>query len=276
MQDIKVQKQKFKKLLKLALCLLPIPIILSFFSMGIILIFYIIVWVFVLVIFYYVKVILPFKSNIIPNVLKNHKPNLEFIPVLKEYDEYKKIIKQNKLIPSATTFRFTDGIIDEIEGYKTTSFDLHATHTQSTGKSTTTITDFKGRFYDIEFMKLPCDFIIKEEFFKQIPNGFEFLELEHIEFNKIFNIYVSDKLEAFKVFTPSVIKDYYELAGLDEIKTIIGYINNHLYIFIYNSKNIFENISDDYEKIIIQEYEKQYNDILPYINTLKLDAIHYD
>ena len=33
------------------------------------------------------------------------------------------IIRTYKLIPSATTFHFTDGIVDEVEGYKTSSFE---------------------------------------------------------------------------------------------------------------------------------------------------------
>lgn len=276
MEEIKKNKAKFKRLLVISLILLPIPIILSFITFGFMIIMYLIGWVIALAIFYYVKISVPFKNNVIPDVLKKHKSTIEFIPVLKEYDNYKEIIKSYKLIPSATTFRFTDGIVDEVKGYKTTSFDLHATHTQSTGKSTTTITDFKGRFYDIEFMNLPCDFIIKEEYFKNKPKNYEFLEFEHIDFNKAFNIYVNDTHEAFKVFTPSTIKKYYELAGVDNFKTIINYCNNHLCVFLYHSANLFENSNDDYEKVIIDDYLRQYNDIVPYIETFKLDAIHYD
>ena len=276
MEQIKINKQKIKKLFKLALILSPIAIILAFFTYAISILIYLMGWAIFLAVYYYVKVTLPFKNNVIPEVLKKHKPSIEFIPVLKEYENFKDVIRKHKLLPSATTFSFTDGIIDEIEGYKTTSYDLHATHTQSTGKSTTTITDFKGRFYDIEFMKLPCDFIIKEEYFKTMPKEYELLELEHIEFNKVFNIYVNNKFEAFKIFTPSTIKDYYELAGIDNYKTIINYTNNHLYVFLYHSDNIFENNSDDYEKKIIDDYLKQYNDVLPYINIFKLDEIHYE
>ena len=276
MDEIKKNKQTFSKLVKIALAISPLAIISAFFTNGISIVFYAIGWIIALAAYYYVKISLPFKNNVIPEVLKNHKSNIEFIPVLKDFNDYKEMIRKYKLIPSATTFRFTDGIVDEVKGYKTTSFDLHATHTQSTGKSTTTITDFKGRFYDIEFQKLPCDFVIKEEYFKNMPKGYEFVELEHIEFNKVFNIYVTDKLEAFKVFTPSTIKKYYELAGVDNFKTIINYNNNHLYVFLYHSANIFEYTNEDYEKKIIEDYLKQYNDIIPYIEAFELDAIHYE
>lgn len=215
----------------------------------------------------------PFKELIIPEILKKHKSTLEFIPTLKIKEHYEDLIINHRLIPSASSFQFNDGIIDEVLGYKVTSFDLHATHTQSTGKSSTTVTDFKGRFYDIEFDMLPCSFIIKEEFLKRVPDEYEFLELELIDFNKVFNLYVTDKHEAFKIFTPSVIKNYYNLAGIDYDNTILHYQDNHLYVYIHNEEDLFENMDDDFEKIIIEEYEKQYNNVTHYIKVFQYEKI---
>lgn len=215
----------------------------------------------------------PFKEMIIPEILKKHKPTLEFIPTLKIKEHYEDLIINHRLIPAASSFQFNDGIIDEVLGYKVTSFDLHATHTQSTGKSSTTVTDFKGRFYDIEFDMLPCSFIIKEEFLKRVPDEYEFLELELIDFNKVFNLYVTNKHEAFKIFTPTVIKKYYNLAGIDYDNTILHYQDNHLYVYIHNEEDLFENMDDDFEKIIIEEYEKQYNNVTHYINVFQYEKI---
>lgn len=214
--------------------------------------------------FYYLKIKKPFKENVIPEILKKYKPTIEFIPKLKIKDDYIKLIRKNKLIPSATTFSFEDGIVDKILDLKVTSFDLTASHTQSTGKSTTTVIDFRGRFYDINLKGLPCNFIIKEEILKRIPDGYQFLELEVIEFNKVFNTYVSDKHEAFKVFTPSVIKKYYNLAGIDTDKTIIHYENDHLYVYLYNDENLFENMND-IKNSIIEDYNRQVSNITQYI-----------
>lgn len=226
-----------------------------------------------LIVFNHYLIKKPFKEIIIPEILKKHKPTLEFIPILKIKEHYKDLIDNHRLIPSATTFQFNDGIIDEILGYKVTSFDLHATHTQSTGKTTTTITDFKGRFYDIEFDNLPCEFVIKEEILKRVPDGYEFLELEVIDFNKEFNLYVSNKHEAFKIFTPSVIKNYYNLAGIDYDNTIVHYKDKHLYVYIHNEEDLFEDMDDDFEKIIIEDYEKQYNNVTHYINVFQYHKI---
>lgn len=270
MDLININKKKFTLLLFILLfSLVPIAIICSITNFPIFIFIYLVGSIIGLSLFYTFKIQKPFKENVIPLVLKEYKPTLEFIPKLEIKDDYIDLIKTHKLIPSATTFNINDGIVDEINGYKVTSFDLHATHTQSNGKSSTTVTDFKGRFYDIEFDKLNCDFIIKEEILKRMPIGYSFLEFEHIEFNKAFNIYVTDEHEAFKVFTPSVIKKYYELAGLDDFKTIVHYHKNHLYVYLYNSKNIFENTGEDYKQSIINDYKEQYEDILKYIETFK-------
>lgn len=267
MEQIKKNKKVFTILLLSALGGL---ILFAIFSMTLdapfLIAVYLVIAVICLALFYYLKITKPFKENIIPEVLKEYKPTLEFIPTLTEKQDYIDLIRTNKLIPSATSFQFTDGIIDDYESNKIISFDLHATHTQSNGKSSTTVTDFKGRFYDIEYKGFACNFIIKEEILKRIPEGYTFLELEHIESNNVFNIYVTDKHEAFKVFTPSVIKKYYELAGTDEFKTITHHKDGHLYIYIYNSENLFENSGDDYKEAIINDYKKQYEDALEYIN----------
>lgn len=226
---------------------------------------YILIAVIFSILFYSYKIRKPFKEIVIPEILKKINPEISFIPRLIIKDSYIELIKKNKLIPSATTFHYDDGIIDKIGSYTVTSFDLHATHTVSTGKSTTTVTDFKGRFYDVDLNKYNCNFIIKEEILKRVPNNYEFLELESIDFNNSFNVYVTDKFEAFKIFTPSFIKEYYELVGLDNIKTILHYENKHLYIYLYNEENLFENMDENFEEILIDEYKRQYNNILQYI-----------
>ena len=269
MEQINKNKKTFKLLLIIGVITI-IPALILAFTMHqfMFLVFYPVLAVLGLALFYNFKIIKPFKENIIPEILKNIDPNINYIP--KPNREATKplinIIKQHKLIPSASTFNFSDCITTSIKGYNLTSYDLHATHTQSNGKSSTTVTDFKGRIYDIEYPKLACDFLIKEETLKRIPNGYEFLELEHIESNKAFNIYVTDKVDAFKVFTPSVIKDYYELAGIDSYKTITHYHNHHLYVYVYNNKNIFETITDDFETKIIEEYQEQHICIEEYLN----------
>lgn len=205
----------------------------------------------------------PYKMEYISSVLKEYKPTIKYSYKF-DSDFYKELIKDYRIIPSATSFNFKDKIEDEILGYNYISCDLHATHTQSTGKTTTTITDFLGKVYDIKVEDNYCDYILKEEKWKREPEGFDFLDLEVIEFNDKFNLYVTDKLESHKIFTPTLIKEVVELeAKYDNIMTIF-HLKNHLYIFLYDRKNQFEDVSS-YENGIINDYQNQYQILEDYL-----------
>ena len=148
------------------------------------------------------------------------------------------------------------------------SFDLHATHTQSSGKTTTTITDFKGRFYDLAInTKYECDFILKEETFNRAPEGFTLLDLELTAFNKKFNLYVSDREAAHHFFTPYSIKRLVELEENCDGALIFAYINDHLYFGVNDNSNFFEGLKTKEE--VQGEYIKQRDKILGFKELLE-------
>lgn len=270
MKRLNELKEKFKKI---AITVIVISIVLWIITVIINIQFalhalYILVIldIIILAILYHNMVKLPFKMEFVGKILSEYKPSIKYKYKFKG-DNYKEIIKDNHLISSATSFSFTDLIEDDVDGVKYFSMDLHATHTQSTGKSTTTITDFKGRVFDCEVGKNYCDYVLKEERWKNVPKGYIFLDLEVISFNKKFNLYVKDTHEAHKIFTPSKIKNLMELeAKYDNIMTVC-HIDNHLYIFIYDSSDIFENMEDPY-KVIIEEYNKQISLLKDYLEVV--------
>lgn len=217
----------------------------------------------ILYVVYYYWIKLPFKNEIVRRVLTNHKEGLIYTYKVAG-DSYTEMIKTYKLISSATSFKYTDKIIDTAGKYKYSSMDLLATHTQSTGKTTTTITDFKGKFFMVEGMEFPCNFILKEERFKRTPAGFEFLDLESIDFNTKFNLYVKDDVEVFKIFTPKRIESVLEIEkSYDNILTVVA-LDNILYILSYDNSNQFED-----ENQIIEEYEAQLKMINDYIDVFE-------
>lgn len=218
-------------------------------------------------IFYYFKIYLKFKNEVVKKVLTEHKNNLKYEYKFNADDDYIEMIKELKIIQAATSFSFTDWI-HEVDGQlEYNSFDLRATHTQSTGKSTTTVTDFNGKFYDVKINPDYCNYVLKEEYWKANIPGYEFLELEVIDFNNKLNLYVTDKFEAHKVFTPSVIKDYLTLISSDDYKSYIASVDDHLYIFLYNSESQFENI-DGSKEDIINEYNNQFDILKKYLRAL--------
>ena len=218
-------------------------------------------------IFYYFKVYLKFKNEVVKKALTEHKPNLEYEYKFNDDDNYIEMIKELKIIQFASSFSFTDWI-HEVDGQlEYNSFDLKATHTQSTGKSTTTVTDFNGKFYDVKIKPDYCNYVLKEEYWKINIPEYEFLELEVIDFNNKLNLYVTDKFEAHKIFTPSVIRDYLNLISSDDYKSYVASIDDHLYIFLYNNESQFENL-DGSKEDIIKEYNAQLEILKKYLIAL--------
>ena len=200
-------------------------------------------------------------KNFVKNVLEtNFSVKYEFKP--QKIDELVQTIKNYKMIPSGSTYKIQDAIYDK--GY--TSYDMHVTHQQSSGKSSHTVTDFLGKLYVID-IDLSTRFIVKEARWSMGYKEFNKFETEVIDFNKLFNCYVLDNFEAQKIFTPSNIKQLFELCSSDDAKTMLLY-DRKLYVFIYNSKRNFEGIENN-EQAIIADYKSQRKTIEDYIKIFK-------
>lgn len=212
----------------------------------------------------YRKKMISFKYSTVANVLKEHNPDLIYIPEPRDTKEHISVIKKNRLISNASTFKFTDCIEDKVLDYTYRSYNLHATHVQSTGKSSSTVTDFKGKFYAVSVGEEISNYILKEERFKSVPSPYEFYELESIDFNKHLNLYCTDKVQIHSVFTPAVIKDYSELVLSDYYKTYVAYIDKVFYLFFYDSEQDFNSLSMSKEDIIL-EYEAQKKNLQNYL-----------
>lgn len=214
--------------------------------------------------FIYRKKLIDFKYSTVTNVLKEHNPNLIYIPEPKDTKGYIGLIRKNKLISNASAFKFTDCIEDKILDYTYKSYNLHATHIQSNGKSSTTVTDFKGKFYAVSVDEEISNYILKEERFKSVPSSYEFYELESIDFNKQLNLYCTDKVQIHSIFTPAVIKKYSELVLSDNYKTYVAYIDKAFYLFFYDNDQDFNKLSMSKEDIVL-EYESQKNNLQNYL-----------
>ena len=224
--------------------------------------FFIILTVFVTIVlgaFLYKKyVVIPYKNNVIKKYLLEINPNIKYYYEDKNED-FKSLSKRYNFIKSATSFYVSDIIVDD----EIKSFDLHATHTQSNGKTSTTITDFKGRFYDVSIdQKYLCNFILKEEYWNKAPEGFTPLDLELTIFNKKFNLYVTDTLEAYHYFTPYTIKRLVELEEANDGELIFAYIDGHLYFGLNNGADFFEKSKTKEE--VKAEYITQRNGVLKF------------
>ncbi len=224
-------------------------------------IFFVIIFISLIVYFTYYRPKYLEHKNFVKKVLEeNFDVKYEFKPL--EKDELVDTIRQYRMIPSGSTYQIQDAIYDK----NYTSYDMHVTHTQSSGKSSHTVTDFLGKLYVID-ISLSTNFIVKEAKWSNGYSAFEKFETEVIDFNKLFNCYVQNSFEAQKIFTPSNIKQLYELCKFDDAKTMLLYCGK-LYVFIYNSERNFEGLANN-AQTIINDYKKQKELIEDYIKILK-------
>lgn len=269
MEKIKKNKERFNKILIISgiVILIVVMIILKAVPFAFSLLpFFIGIYIIAMVICYNELVKKPFKMEIVGNVLKSYKNSIEYV-YKDKMEGVQDVIKELKLIPSATTFNFTDIIKDDIDGIGYRSMELHATHTSSNGKTTTTVTDFKGKIFEIELESKNVSYVLKEEKWKRTPSGYSFIELEVIDFNSKFNLYTTDEHEIFKVFTPNKIKKMIELERKYENVMMIVQNKDKLFILLYDREDLFECMEDP-QKTIIEDYKKQIKILSDYLEVV--------
>jgi hypothetical protein len=103
-----------------------------------------------------------------------------------------------------TTLYQEDFIKGSYLGVNCAGCDVLCTHTESNGKSSSTVTDFSGAVFSFvlnKTAKVPVKACQASDFMK--GNTIEF---ESIEFNKVFNVYSQDPETAFYLITPPVME----------------------------------------------------------------------
>lgn len=144
-------------------------------------------------------------------------------------------------------------------------------------------------FYGI-VLKVPMNknftgetFVGSEELINPEKHGLEAVQLEDIEFNKIFSAFSTNQIEARYILTPSFMERMKEISKEFKTKSILAYqtvsaafLNNTAYIAISSQGRDMFSICD-FSKTLTNtaQYQKLFNDIisiLSIIDTLKLDS----
>lgn len=178
-----------------------------------------------------------------------------------------KFIKETGLYPLGNRF-YSDDLLTA--SYKNVGFmqsDVFIQQVTSNGKTTTTVTLFKGRW-------IMCDFIKNFDGYHQIrSNGFfknkkpfkffddklkEF-KFENNRFNDTFTTYTSDRQEAFYLINPGYMERIEKLTDYINQEVVFGFVDNKLHVAIFNNEDAFEikdvNIDDDFVKDIENDIE---------------------
>lgn len=218
---------------------------------------------------------LMFKTLIVEDVYKQHFDELTF-----NFEEgfSKEFVKEAQLISIGNTYNSDDYISGVYKGVHFKRSDVDMKNVTSNGKTTTTITYFKGPWMIFDCPKKfhSSTKVVEQEFLDSGNpgwfSGFEKLETESVAFNDIFNIFTTNEHDAFYLLTPHFMEKIIELEKRYEGRLTVGFINSKIHVLIYNDENaleppVMEEITQKHAKVI----EQQANIIVEICECLNLE-----
>ena len=220
-----------------------------------------------------------YKKSIVLEIFKSLFTDVKYLP---EHGISRSVLDSTNMIDTGDNFYSDDYVSAK---YKNVSFEfsdveIQEEYTDSDGDKHI-VTIFEGQWYVFDFNKsFKADLQVCEKGFRNAKRGsffgpkkFSRVELEDIEFNKEFNVYAQNSLDAFYVLTPGTMTKIKELNDKVQGKMLFCFINNKLHVGLHSGKNLFE--PQLFKEINIEENHKQAIEevkmITHFIDVLDLD-----
>lgn len=157
-----------------------------------------------------------------------------------------KILKDLDIINVGTKTTTNDTLEGTFHGIDFNRVDVTSSTRMSTGKSSVSVTTFKGQIYEFDFFKNSNSYIrIRTKQFAGMGKGpktesSKSITFDDEEFNDQFHCFTNNDHEAFYIFTPQFMNKIKELRSkIDGEFTLVIY-NSQLYISVFNFKDTFE------------------------------------
>ena len=197
----------------------------------------------------------------------------------------KDVIDSTEMMDVGDVFSSNDYISGKYKGVKFDMSDVKVEEERKDRRGNTHyLTIFYGQWYIIDFnKKFKANFQIVEKNFRnaKIKKGIfvkkeerkRKVEVEDIEFNKIFDIYALNDLDVFYVLTPKIIEKIKEVNIKVHGSLLFCFVDNKLHIGLNNDNDLFEvNIN---KKINIEKAKEKIKNeisiITDFIDILNLD-----
>ncbi|QIK70601.1 DUF3137 domain-containing protein [Erysipelothrix sp. HDW6C] len=159
----------------------------------------------------------------------------------------KDLMIETGVIDTGNRFSSNDLMKGNYKGVDFERCDVLSQNVQQSGKTTTTITYFKGQVYVFDFHKPSHNYVrirdagMWNKFSKgRRTDGSRKMKFEDTEFNEMFVTFSNDEHEAFYIFTPhfmNKVKQLRQAVGC-EISLVIR--KGILYLALYTSRDSFE------------------------------------
>lgn len=222
-----------------------------------------------------------FKTKVlIPSIQKKH-PSMQ-------YNQNASITKgefvASEIFSNFRINRFSgEDLFSGIEGKTKYKFsEVHAeerrTRTDSKGRTQTYyVTIFKGIFLIADFnkeLKYTTRVVqAADNFFEKLFAGKSKVSLEHPEFEKKFNTYSQDQVEARYILTPAMMERVLKLQKEWNTKVNMSFKGQHLFVAIHHTHNHFEpQLKKEIDIKQIERIFDEVEDCLGIIHTLDLNT----
>jgi len=226
------------------------------------------------------KYVAEYKKEIVEGTLKEIFTDVIFNP---KAGLSKDVISNTEMIMMGNTYSSDDYISGKYNGISFEQADVLIQQVTSNGKTTSTVTYFRGRWMIFDFNKsFKYDLQVRESSFNYAKktggwfskkNKMTHLDMEDEAFNREFDIYAVDEHEAYYILTPHIIENIKSLAASTDGPILMCFIDNRMHVAINNGKNAFEpplfgNIDVENEK---NKIRRDINLITSFVDEMNLE-----
>lgn len=226
-----------------------------------------------------------FKKKFIGTIIKKIFPEVEFYP--EKYIPEEVYHKSRLFELSQSPDRYTgENLLEGKVGNRKISIsEIHSEYeTETTDSDNRTHTEwhtiFRGLFIVADFNKnFKCTTIVlPERLIKTRPQKLKRAKLEDPEFEKNFDIFTDDQIEARYILTPALMERILNFMGKVESEIRISFIDSNIYLAISTNKTffkpagLFSSLNESVTKRRLQQYLKELNFMLAFIDDLALNT----
>lgn len=193
----------------------------------------------------------------------------------------KDFVRNTYLIPIGNRYSSDDYIAGSYKGVDFERSDVHMQNHQKSGKTSTTVTYFKGSWTVFTFPKKVSSYMMirEKEFLSNGRPGGLFSDapstskvtFEDIDFNDRFEVYAEDEHDAFYVCTPQFIERIKRLEAKHEGRLTIGIMNQKVHVLFYDNQNAMEpSLFNEITEEDFIKVQREMNQIIEVMDALNL------
>lgn len=212
-----------------------------------------------------------FKKQYVQSELEKVFPGSKFFS---HYGFTESEVVHSNLLKNQDRYKSEDMIEGDFDGVKFRSSDVHQEDVRRSGKHTTVVTVFRGRFYEFDFNKVfKYNLLLLQKGQFRPFEGFNKVNMESIAFNSELKVYAKDDHEAFYILTPQFMEKLLLLDRKYNDKITFSFLDNKLYIAVDNRVDNFDiKAFRQVNSAFINSYVEEFEDMKEFIAMLSLTS----